>query len=256
MTRCETGANLKTKNFKQYQVVDMTLENWARDVSETMETDMTGPKWFTCINPHSYVLAKTDLKFQRALRHANWILPDGIGIILGSKWIGQNIQNRITGLDAFYSIMQEASRKEKRVFFMGGSEECIRRILVKVKLDFPGVSAVDGISPPYCDVFDEKTNSAMISHINEFQPDIIWIGLTAPKQEKWIFDNLSNLPNAIVGPIGAVFDYYAGTTKLAPIFVRKMGLEWLYRLIGEPKRVWRRTLKSAPLFILDILTSK
>ena len=152
--------------------------------------------------------------------------------------------------------MQEASRKEKRVFFIGGSEECIRRILVKVKLDFPGVSAVDGISPPYCDVFDEKTNSAMISHINEFQPDIIWIGLTAPKQEKWIFDNLSNLPNAIVGPIGAVFDYYAGTTKLAPIFVRKMGLEWLYRLIGEPKRVWRRTLKSAPLFILDILTSK
>ena len=160
-----------------------------------------------------------------------------------------------TGLDAFYSIMQEASRKEKSIFH-GGSEECIRRILVKVKLDFPGVSAVDGISPPYCDVFDEKTNSAMISHINEFQPDIIWIGLTAPKQEKWIFDNLSNLPNAIVGPIGAVFDYYAGTTKLAPIFVRKMGLEWLYRLIGEPKRVWRRTLKSAPLFILDILTSK
>lgn len=249
-------SEVNTKTFKDYNILDMSLESWTQHVDECLNANSTKPNFFVCLNPHSYVVAETDCKFKDALLEANWILPDGIGIMLGSRLIRQGLRQRITGLEAFFAIMKNASEKERRVFFIGGSEECIQNILYNARVDFPGLAAVDGMSPPYCDEFDKTENDAIVSRINDFSPDIIWVGLTAPKQEKWIFNNLSRLPNAFVGPIGAVFDYYAGTTKLAPKYVRKIGLEWFFRLLTEPRRVWKRTLISLPIFLFHIFFSK
>ena len=96
----------------------------------------------------------------------------------------------------------------------------------------------------------------MIDRIREFAPDVLWVGMTAPKQEKWVSANLANLGVPVIGSVGAVFDYYAGVTTRAPPWICNLGLEWLYRLPREPKRLWRRTFVSAPLFLWYVVRER
>ena len=246
----------KTTQFLNLKLTNISIQEWTKEVKNGLDNDIDNVKWFICINPHSYSISKSDAKYKAALDDADWIVPDGIGIILAAKFLGINLYQRITGLDIFYSIMNYASRNKKKVFFMGGSKQTIEKILVRVRNEFQGIADAKGISPPYSEEFDKLTNEYLLGEINNFKPDIIWIGLTAPKQEKWILDNKENLPNAFIGPIGAVFDYYAGTANLAPKFIRVIGLEWLYRFVFEPKRMWRRNLISLPAFLKDVFLSK
>ncbi|MFM2289261.1 MAG: hypothetical protein RL684_2404, partial [Pseudomonadota bacterium] len=113
--------------------------------------------------------------------------------------------------------------------------------------DYPGVR-IETLSPPYGD-WTEAENEAMLERIRSFAPDALWIGMTAPRQEKWMHANALLAKVPVVGAIGAVFDYYAGTVKRAPAWVCEAGMEWLYRLAGEPGRLWKRTVVSAPQFL-------
>lgn len=121
------------------------------------------------------------------------------------------------------------------------------RIQSRVGHDYPHVK-VSVLGPPF-GMWSDAENEAMLASIQKAAPDVLWVGMTAPRQEKWVFANGHRLNVPIIGSIGAVFDYYAGTVRRAPAWYTERGLEWLYRLVREPRRLWRRTLLSAPRFL-------
>ena len=135
-----------------------------------------------------------------------------------------------------------------RVTLFGSRQSVLDEIAVRVAQEFPRVSIVLAISPPYGE-WSEETNARFLAEINESRPDVLWVGMTAPKQEKWVRANRHALRCGVVGSIGAVFDYFAGTVRRAPQWVCDSGFEWAWRLTLEPRRLWGRTFVSAPQFL-------
>jgi N-acetylglucosaminyldiphosphoundecaprenol N-acetyl-beta-D-mannosaminyltransferase len=202
---------------------------------------------FACANPHSLVIARKDARFRAALDAASAVVADGVGCRWGAALSGIAVGQRITGFDFFSAVMNTLNQRCGRAFFFGSTETTLRLIRQRVARDFPKV-AVGTLSPPFGQWSDED-NERMREEIRAFRPDILWVGMTAPKQEKWVADNTAALPIPVIASIGAVFDYYAGVVYRAPPWVCKLGLEWLYRLPREPKRLWKRTFISAPAFL-------
>ena len=123
-------------------------------------------------------------------------------------------------------------------------------------IDFPNIQVVGVYAPLYKDEFTVEDNEKMIAAINAVNPDVLWVGMTAPKQEKWIYQNKKQLEVKFIGAIGAVFDFYAGNIKRSHPFFQKLGLEWLPRLLQEPRRLWRRNFISNPKFMLRVLKER
>lgn len=214
------------------------------------------------INAHSYNVAQKDMVFAEALTKSDYLIPDGASIVKACRWLKAKSQpkERIAGWDLFAFEMQRLNIKSKseegKVMFMGSSENVLGLIRKRVAKDYPNLEVVT-YSPPYKPEFCDEDNAAIVKAINEADPDLLWIGMTAPKQEKWTYQHWDELKiHCHVGTIGAVFDFYAGTAKRAPQWWQKHSLEWLYRLIKEPKRMWRRYLIGNPLFIYNILKEK
>jgi len=204
------------------------------------------------INPHSYCVAKKDDLFRKALRQAEILIPDGFGIVLAAKMICRQRIARIAGSDIHQRFLDDAQRKSLKVFYLGSSERTLQRIAERVNMEYPSIQ-VNTYSPPYKPVFSGEENLEMIRIVNNFAPDILFVGMTAPKQEKWVHEHKAALNVKVICAIGAVFDFYAGTVHRPGIFWQRIGLEWMPRLICEPRRLWRRTLISMPLFLLDVL---
>jgi len=210
------------------------------------------------INAHSYNVALNDVDFDSALRKSDVLLPDGISIVKACKWLNKTPRpyERVTGWDLFSFEMDKLNLQGGKCFFMGSSEAVLSRIREKVTLIYPNI-IVETYSPPYKQNFNEKENKAIITAINNFNPDLLWVGMTAPKQEKWLYHNWDELKiNCHAGAIGAVFDFFAGTTKRAPLWWQNNDLEWLYRLMQEPKRMWKRYIVGNILFLWNILREK
>ena len=179
-------------------------------------------------------------------------------------------KERIAGWDLFAFEMDRLegrSEKEegrskredgrwKKVMFMGSSEKVLAMIRERAAVDYPHLEVVT-YSPPYKTEFSDDDNAAIIKAINDADPDLLWIGMTAPKQEKWTYQHWKELDiHCHVGTIGAVFDFYAGTAQRAPQWWQRHSLEWLYRLIKEPRRMWRRYVIGNPLFLWNIIKEK
>jgi N-acetylglucosaminyldiphosphoundecaprenol N-acetyl-beta-D-mannosaminyltransferase len=213
-----------------------------------------GPFIFACANPHSLVVAQRDAQFREALESANAVVADGVGCKWGGALAGVSVGPRITGSDFFVSIMDQLNRTAGRAFFFGSSERVLTHLAERVRVAFPRVH-VRSLSPPF-KPWDDAENRQMIETIRAFNPDVLWVGMTAPKQEKWVAANRMQLNVPVIGSIGAVFDYYAGVTQRAPQWICNLGLEWLYRLPREPKRLWRRTFVSAPVFLWIVLLER
>ena len=215
------------------------------------------PLFVACANPHSLVIASKDPLFHKALRSADILLPDGSGIVLAARLLKQPIHGKIAGYDFFYSLTQGLNaRGGSRYFFLGSTEYVLVKIEERLKLEFPKINVCGTYSPPFKKDFDEKDTRAMIRAINESNPDVLWVGMTAPKQEKWIYANKERLNVKVIGAIGAVFDFYAGTKKRSSEIWIKLGLEWLPRFLREPRRLWERNLKSTPIFLYWVLREK
>ncbi len=208
---------------------------------------------FACANPHSLVVAQRDLEFRMALQQANLVVVDGIGASVMARIAGVQLGPRITGMDYFHGILSALQRGGSgRVFFFGSSPYVLDRIAKRFAIDFPSLTLCGVVSPPFGDWSDIE-NLRMVKMINDAKPDVLWVGMTAPKQEKWVEANRRHLTAPVIGSIGAVFDFYAGTYSRAPKWVCNAGLEWLYRFIREPRRMWRRNVVSAPKFVWLVL---
>ncbi len=197
---------------------------------------------FACANPHSLVVAQQDAIFHRALTDADlsWSMVSGASLM--ASLAGVRLGPRITGTDYFYGVLNALQRRGNgRVFFFGSSPYVLDRIAKRFAVDFPSLTLCGVVSPPFGD-WSEMDNLRMVKAINDAKPDVLWVGMTAPKQEKWVEANRRQLTVPVIGSIGAVFDFYAGTYSRAPKWVCNVGLEWLYRFIREPRRMWRRNL--------------
>lgn len=210
------------------------------------------------INAHSYNTALKDKLFAEALQKGDVLIPDGISIVKACHWLKTDSQptERIAGWDLFEFEMNRLNQKGGKCFFMGSSEKVLSLIKEKAKIIYPNIT-VETYSPPYKPEFSDEDNKKIIDAINQANPDLLWIGMTAPKQEKWTYSHWSQLNiHCHVGTIGAVFDFFAGTVERAPIWWQKHGLEWLYRLIKEPKRMWKRYIIGNTLFLWNITKEK
>jgi N-acetylglucosaminyldiphosphoundecaprenol N-acetyl-beta-D-mannosaminyltransferase len=222
--------------------------------SEQAIADRTEPFVFACANPHSLVVAQRDADFCSALNRASAVVADGVGCVLAAKFAHIPVGPRVTGFDYFAAVMSSLNHRGGRVFFFGSRDGVLAKLVERLKRDYPRVVAATR-SPPFRQWSDEE-NLAMVDEIRRFDPDVLWVGMTAPKQEKWVSANAARLKVPVIASIGAVFDYYAGVTIRAPEWICKLGLEWLYRLPREPKRLWRRTFISAPLFLWFVMVRR
>jgi N-acetylglucosaminyldiphosphoundecaprenol N-acetyl-beta-D-mannosaminyltransferase len=162
---------------------------------------------------------------------------------------------KIAGQDLFYYEMNRLNRSGGTCFFLGSKESTLQIIHSKALKEFPHVK-VHSYSPPFKPVFSDSDNESMLSAVNAVKPDVLFIGMTAPKQEKWACQHLESLAAQHICCIGAVFDFYSGNYKRAPSWMIVAGLEWLYRLILEPSRMWRRYVLGNPRFILSLFREK
>lgn len=246
------------------------------------------------INAHSYNTARKDELFAEALTNGDVLIPDGVSIVKACRWIKAKSlpKERIAGWDLFSFEMENLERKQcgmlnvecgannssldnsqsaladnpkfkiqnsefrspqLTVMFMGSSEKVLDLIVKRAAKVYPHLKVVT-YSPPYKPEFSEEDNKAIIDAINAADPDLLWIGMTAPKQEKWTFSHWDELNiHCHVGTIGAVFDFFAGTVERAPVWWQRHGLEWLYRLLKEPKRMWRRYIIGNALFLFNVI---
>lgn len=233
---------------------ELSLLTSKRDLSSLPDKKLL----INTINAHSYNTAQKDILFAEALTHGDILIPDGISIVKANKWLNAKTQpkERIAGWDLFEFEMKLLNQKGGKCFFMGSSEKVLSLIKERAKLVYPNI-VVETYSPPYKPEFSSEDNRNIINAINQANPNLLWIGMTAPKQEKWTYSHWHELNiNCHVGTIGAVFDFFAGTVERAPIWWQEHGLEWLYRLIKEPKRMWRRYIIGNILFMWNITKEK
>ena len=216
-------------------------------------------RYFACANPHSLVVADGDPEFRQALLDAHLLVPDGVGILLGSRILGGKIRDVVTGSDIFSGLsrrLDQAGERRYSYFFLGASEGTLAEISARLSRDYPGIRLAGVYSPPFKAEFSEEDTRRMVEAVNAARPDVLWVGMTAPKQEKWIHENLEVLDVKFIGAVGAVFDFYAGNVKRSHPVFRKLGLEWLPRLCREPRRLWRRNFVSSPVFLAKVIREK
>lgn len=229
------------------------MDTCVSDVLECINMKQFKCKVVSCVNPHSIVVAEQNPIFFKALVSSNWLLPDGIGILIAAKILGFNLKNRITGPDFFELLLIELEKVNGSVFFFGADDVTLLAIKKRLKIDFPGIKVTGAISPPFAPSFNRKDNKKWIDEINDAKPDVLLVGMTAPKQECWLHENRSKLEVNCACSIGAAFNFFADKSMRAPKYLSKLGLEWLHRLIKSPKKMWHRTFISAPRFLFMIV---
>ncbi|MGI9265630.1 MAG: WecB/TagA/CpsF family glycosyltransferase [Gammaproteobacteria bacterium] len=241
--------SLESEDITGYPVCKAPLSEVVREVMGYFSDPDGRCRYFACVNPHAVEIAAKDRQFKESLLDADFLTPDGIGVVYASRILGGTLKRRVTGMDVFLGVtsaMNEAGGG--RCFFLGSTDETLRKISERMAVDYPRVKVVGTYSPPFKPEFSSQDNRVMIEKINESRPDVVWVGLTAPKQEKWLFEHRGGLRAQFAGPIGAAFDFYVGNIKRVPAFWGNLGLEWLPRLLQEPKRLWRRSVISAPRY--------
>lgn len=248
---------LPTETILDYPVATGGLTGCVEDISAWIEQG-DGGRWLACINPHSYAEALKQPDFAAALRAADWLIPDGAGIVLASRVLGGKIRERVTGSDIFQGLLTRLEQSGgQRIFFLGATEETLAAIRARMAQDYPAVRVVGTCSPPFKDVFSPAELDDMVAAVNAAEPDVLWVGMTAPKQELWIQQNLGRLPTVkFAAAIGAVFDFYTGRVKRSHPLFQRLGLEWLPRLLQQPRRLWRRMFVSAPIFVWQVCKVK
>ncbi len=206
------------------------------------------PAYVTVNNVHTVVEAVRNKDYNQALNNSFLSLPDGKPLSICLKLKGFKNVNRIFGPTFFEKTLEWGQKDNLKHFFFGSDESTLKKMIEAIKQKYPKTIISGYYSPPF-KAFTKEENEKFLDIINKSGADIIWIGLGAPKQELWMIENKDKLNRGIMVGIGAGFAYTAGTTKHAPKWMKELALEWLYRLIQEPKRLWKRYLVTNTLFL-------
>ena len=209
----------------------------------------------TTVNQYSFMVAEKDEEFKNALIKSDILLPDGVGIVAAAKMLNGEIIKKIAGADIHQFLLQKLNRESGSCFYLGASESTLALIKKRLSKEYPKIK-VSSYSPPFKAEFNDEDNAAMLAAVNGVKPDVLFVGMTAPKQEKWSFKFKDQLDTGIICAIGAVFDFYAETVTRPSDFWINLGLEWAVRLVKEPKRMARRYLYYGPAIVFELLKAK
>ncbi len=239
---------MKNKNHIEclgYTVFNTTLDH----ISASQKT------LISTINQYSYCIAEEDKEFKKALMKSDILLPDGIGIVVAARLLNNKKIKKIAGADIHEHLIKKLDHEKGSCFYLGSSEKTLALITERISKEYPNIR-LGTHSPPFKPQFSFDDNAKMLNAINTFKPDVLFVGMTAPKQEKWSFDHKNALDVTIICSIGAVFDFYAGTLKRPNKIWIKFGMEWLGRLLKEPKRMWKRYIYYGFIFGYHLILEK
>lgn len=199
-------------------------------------------------NVHMVMEAYDSLNFRNTVKHAEAVVPDGMPLVWMMRLKGHKEQQRVYGPTLMLFLLEEAAKGKVPVGFYGGGAEVLASLVVKMKARFSGLNVVYAYSPPFRDL-DETENHSIIQAMKQSGLRILFVGLGCPKQEIWMAEHQSQIDAVMLG-VGAAFDFHAGFKPQAPAWMQSLGLEWLYRLYIEPRRLWKRYLYHNPRFVL------
>ncbi len=210
-------------------------------------------KTYVCVAPVSTVMdCQRDAGYRDIVNSAGMVTPDGMPVVWIGKWKKHSHIERTYGPDLIKTMCRLSEREGCRHYFYGGSEATCRRLAEKLQRQFPRLQIAGQYSPPFRDIHGRETQE-VIDRINAGNPDILWVGLGAPKQDYWMFYHRDKLDVPVMIGVGAAFDFLAGTKVQAPVWIQRSGFEWLFRLCCEPKRLWRRYLFGNSQFVYLLL---
>lgn len=198
-------------------------------------------------NPEIIIAARKDLGLKRALQEADLVVPDGIGVIIASKFTKNKLPERVPGYDLVQGLFHEMEKTQRSVYFFGAAPGVAHQAADKMQEKYPDLRIL-GVQNGY---FKREEESYIIEQINDAKPDLLLVGLGAPKQEKWIERNYKDLQVKVCIGVGGSFDVMSGKVKRAPILFQKIGLEWFYRLLIQPTRFKR--MLQLPLFLCIVI---
>jgi len=198
-------------------------------------------------NVHTTVMAYEDEHYRAIQNSAAMALPDGGPLSKYSRFAGFRNAERVTGPDLMVELFRISAQKGYRHFFYGSTQETLDDMRTALRRDYPGIVVAGMYAPPFRPLTEEE-DQKIIALINDARPDFIWVGLGAPKQEEWMYDHRGAL-NAVSVGVGAGFDYLAGHIRRAPRIMQALCLEWLYRLLQDPKRLWKRYVTTNVKFL-------
>jgi N-acetylglucosaminyldiphosphoundecaprenol N-acetyl-beta-D-mannosaminyltransferase len=229
--------------------VDVSTDNYDALTSKLLKKiDNREKAFIVAINPEKIIKAQDDPSLMKLLNSADFQIPDGIGVILASKFKGGQIRERVTGIDMMLKLCETAAKHQKRIFLYGGKPGRADEAKVKLEEMYPGIQ-ISGTLHGY-----EKDQQIVSQTINQSQADIIFVAMGSPAQENWIIANKDSLHPSVYQGVGGSFDVISGKIERAPESFQKLGLEWLYRLMKEPWRIKRQAV--LPLFLIRAITSK
>lgn len=221
-----------------FMVLSMVILRWAKKHES---------RYICVANTHMLIEAHRNDDFRKVLKNADMITPDGMPLVWMLKVFRKGKQDRVAGLDLLQYLCQQASEHNVSIFFLGSISCILQKMRNRLKKEFPHLS-IAGMEPlPFRPLTTEE-NQALIKRVNESGAGIVMVALGCPKQEYWMASHKNQIRAAMIG-LGGAFPVYAGLRCRAPFFIRKMGLEWFFRLIQEPRRLWKRYVTTIPTFI-------
>ncbi len=207
-------------------------------------------KGYICVTGvHGVMEAQDDAMFKKILNEAFLCTPDGMPMVWAGKINGNSEMSRVYGPDLMLDVCAWSETSGAKHFFYGGAEGVAELLAQKLKAKFPKLQVVGTFTPPFRPLNESELKSLQ-ADVAEKQPDIFWVGLSTPKQEKFMAEFLPKLDATLMIGVGAAFDFHSGRTKQAPRWMQRSGLEWLFRLCSEPRRLGKRYLRNNPLFVL------
>jgi len=206
------------------------------------------PHYVCVTGVHGVMESQRDENLRRIHNRAGLVTPDGMPLVWLSRLKGFRHVERVYGPDLMLALCERSAAKGYRHFFYGGAEGVPEQLASVLQKRFPGLQVAGTFSPPFRP-FTPEEDEQIIQMINEAAPDIVWVGLSTPKQERWMAEHVGRLVAPVLIGVGAAFDFHTGRKPQAPRWMQRAGLEWLFRLLTEPRRLWRRYLINNPLFV-------
>jgi len=204
---------------------------------------------YVCVSGvHGVMESQRDNQLKQIHNAAGLVTPDGMPLVWVSRLMGFSRVRRVYGPDLMLALCERSVKPGYRHFFYGGAAGVPEKLAARLEARFPGLDVAGSYSPPFRALTPEEERE-IVERINAAQPDIVWVGISTPKQERWMAEHVARLNAPVLVGVGAAFDFHAGLKKQAPKWMQKSGLEWAFRLMSEPGRLWRRYLVNNPFFL-------
>jgi N-acetylglucosaminyldiphosphoundecaprenol N-acetyl-beta-D-mannosaminyltransferase len=211
---------------------------------------------YVCVTGvHGVMESTRDSSLRRIHNDSGLTTPDGMPMVWAGRWAGARWMRRVYGPDLMLAVCERAEAEGWSSFFYGGKQGIPEQLIDRLRSRFPRLIVAGSYSPPFRPLSAEE-DQGVVALINDAKPDVVWVGLSTPKQERWMAEHVGRLTAPVLVGVGAAFDIHAGTLPQAPRWMQRNGLEWLYRLVREPRRLWRRYLSNNPRFAIAILRNR